>query len=191
MCEAGRIKHHLKHNLWRKECSIVFVGFQAAGTLGRVLLDGAKKVKIFDEEISVLAAIHNFTGLSAHADREGLLKWINSFDKKPDKVFITHGEDSVCDEFVKLLDELGFLAVAPLYKASYSLSNGELIDPGIKMEKKVFHEQKGKTVSLAYANLLDANELLSQVIHHNEGIANKDLGKFAEEIKRLAKNWDK
>jgi metallo-beta-lactamase family protein len=191
MCEAGRIKHHLKHNLWRKECSIVFVGFQAAGTLGRVLLDGAKKVKIFDEEISVLAAIHNFTGLSAHADREGLLKWINSFDKKPDKVFITHGEDSVCDEFVKLLDELGFLAVAPLYKASYSLSNGELIDPGIKMERKVFHEQKGKTVSLAYANLLDANELLSQVIHHNEGVPNKDLGKFAEAIITLAKNWDK
>jgi metallo-beta-lactamase family protein len=191
MCEAGRIRHHLKHNLWRKESSIVFVGFQAAGTLGRILLDGTKKVKLFDEEIAVLAAIHNFTGLSAHADKDGLLKWINSFDKKPNKVFITHGEDSVCDEFVKSLTELGFLAVAPLYKASYDLISGELIASGIEFEKKVFHEQKGEVVSLAYANLLDANELLSQVIRHNEGVPNKDLGKFAEEIKTLAKNWDR
>jgi len=131
MCEAGRIRHHLKHNLWKKECSIVFVGFQANGTLGRILLDGAKKVKLFGEEIAVLATIHNFTGMSAHADRNGLLKWINSFDKKPNKVFVTHGEDSVCDEFVKSLNELGFLAVAPLYKATYDLSNGELIASGI------------------------------------------------------------
>ena len=191
MCEAGRIKHHLKHNLWRRECSIVFVGFQAAGTLGRILLDGAKKVKIFNEEIVVLAAIHNFTGLSAHADRNGLLKWINSFDKKPDKVFVTHSEDSVCDEFVKTLNELGFSAVAPQYKSSYDLNNGEMIAPGIEFEKKVFNEQNGKTVSLAYANLLDANSLLSQVVRKNEGVANKDMGKFAEEIKKLAKNWDR
>jgi metallo-beta-lactamase family protein len=136
MCEAGRIRHHLKHNLWKKECSIVFVGFQANGTLGRMLLDGAKKVELFGEEIAVLATIHDFTGLSAHADRNGLLKWINSFDKKPDKVFVIHGENSVCDEFVKSLNELGFLAVAPLYKSIYDLSNGELIASGIEIEKK-------------------------------------------------------
>ncbi len=123
MCEAGRIRHHLKHNLWKKECSIVFVGFQVDGTLGRIILDGAKKVELLGEEITVLAAIHNLTGLSAHADRDGLLKWINSFDKKPDKVFVTHGEDSVCDEFVRHLNESGFLAVAPLYKSTYNLSN--------------------------------------------------------------------
>jgi metallo-beta-lactamase family protein len=191
MCEAGRIKHHLKHNLWRRECSIVFVGFQAVGTLGRILLDGAKKVKIFDEEIVVLATIYNFTGLSAHADRNGLLKWINSFDKKPDKVFVTHGEESVCEEFVKSLNELGFSATAPSYKARYDLSSGELVAPGIEFEKKVFHGQNGKVVSLAYANLLDANELLSQVIRNNEKVPNKDLGKFAEEITKLAKNWNR
>jgi metallo-beta-lactamase family protein len=191
MCEAGRIRHHLKHNLWRKECSIVFVGFQAAGTLGRLLLDGVKKVKIFDEEIAVLASIYNFTGLSAHADRNGLLKWIKSFNKKPDKVFITHGEESVCEGFVKSLIELGFASVAPSYKASYDLSSGELTAPGIEFAKKVFHGQKGRTVSLEYANLLDANELLSQVIHNNEKVTNKDLGKFAEEITKLAKNWDR
>jgi metallo-beta-lactamase family protein len=127
MCEGGRIRHHLKHNLSRKECSIVFVGFQVNGTLGRILLDGAKKVELFGEEIAVLAVIHNFTGMSAHADRDGLLKWINSFDKKPDKVFITHGEGFVCVEFVKSLNESGFLAIAPFYKSTYDLSNGEMI----------------------------------------------------------------
>ena len=137
MCEAGRIKHHLKHNLWRGECSIVFVGFQVDGTLGRMLLDGAKKVELFGEEIAVLATIHDFTGLSAHADRDRLLKWINSFDKKPNKVFVTHGEDSVCDIFVKSLNELWFLAVAPLYKAIYDLSDGELITSDIEIEKKM------------------------------------------------------
>jgi metallo-beta-lactamase family protein len=191
MCEAGRIRHHLKHNLWKKECSIVFVGFQAVGTLGRALLDGAKKVSILDEGISVLAAIYNFTGLSAHADRDGLLKWINCFEKKPDKVFITHGEDSVCDEFVKLLNDLGFAAVAPAYEAEYDLSSGELIASGFGNDKKVVPGQKGKTLSPAYVNLLHASELLSQAISNNEGAADKDLGKFAEEIVTLAKNWER
>jgi len=127
MCEAGRIRHHLKHNLRKKECSVVFVGFQVNGTLGRMLLDGAKKVELFGEEIAVLATIHNLTSLSAHADREGLLTWINSFDKKPDKVFITHGENSVCDGFARSLNEIGFLAVAPLYKSIYDLVKGELL----------------------------------------------------------------
>ncbi len=132
MCEGGRIRHHLKHNLWRKECSIVFVGFQANGTLGRILLEGADKVVIHGKEIPVLATIYNFTGLSAHADRKGLLKWINSFDKKPDKVFVVHGEESACDAFVRSLNEIGFSAVAPDFKAIYDLENGELIDPGIE-----------------------------------------------------------
>lgn len=138
MCEGGRIRHHLKHNLWREECSIVFVGFQVDGTLGRILLDGAKKVELFGEEIEVFATIYDFTGLSAHADRDGLLKWINSFDKKPSKVFVTHGENSVCNIFVKSLNEFGFSAVAPLYKSTYDLSNGELITAGIELVKKNF-----------------------------------------------------
>jgi len=131
MCDGGRIRHHLKFNLWKEECSIIFSGFQAYGTLGRELLDGAKEVTIYGEEISVLADIYNFTSLSAHADRDGLLKWINSFGKKPDKVFVTHGEDQVSDKFAEYLNELGFLAVAPLYKSVYSLSNGELVSPGV------------------------------------------------------------
>ena len=121
MCEGGRIGHHLKHNLWKKECSLVFVGFQAYGTLGREILDGAERVEVFGEEIAVKAAIYNFTGLSAHADRDGLFKWINSFVRKPDKVFVTHGEDSVCEQFTKTLEGMGFSAEAPLYKSVYKL----------------------------------------------------------------------
>ena len=86
---------------------------------------------------------------------------------------------------------MGFLAVAPLYKATYDLSNGNLITPGIETEKKVFHFEKAKAVSLAYANLLSASEQLSEAIHHSEGIADKDLEKFAKEVTALAKNWNK
>jgi metallo-beta-lactamase family protein len=191
MCEAGRIRHHLKYNLWRKESSIVFVGFQANGTLGRILLDGVKKVKLLGEDITVLASIYNFTGLSAHADRAGLLKWITSFDKKPDKVFVTHGEDSVCDEFVKALTEMGFLAVAPLYKSVYSLSSGELVTPGIEAEKKVEQIEKSGGFPSEYEDLLRASERLLDIVGRKEGSSKKDLAKFSQEITALAKNWDK
>lgn len=121
MCEGGRIKHHLKHNLWKKKCAVIFVGYQAIGTLGRELLDGAKRVEIYRDEIAVKASIYNFTGLSAHADREGLLKWLGCFEKKPDKIFVVHGEESVTETFVRSLEELGFSAVAPEYKEVYDL----------------------------------------------------------------------
>ena len=83
MCEAGRIRHHLNHNLWRKECTILFVGYQAKGTLGRIILEGAKSVNLFGEEIEIQAEIRRLAGISGHADNNGLLKWIGSFEKKP------------------------------------------------------------------------------------------------------------
>lgn len=104
MCEAGRIKHHLKHNLWRKECSIVFVGYQGEGTLGRAIVDGAKKVKIFGEEIAVNAKVYNLHGLSGHADRNGLYEWITGFVKKPKKVFLVHGDAESMFSFKELLE---------------------------------------------------------------------------------------
>lgn len=99
MCEAGRIRHHLKHNLWREECSIIFTGFQAEGTLGRQIIEGAKTVKLFGETISVRAKIYTIGGLSAHADREGLMDWLAHFRIKPKKIFITHGEEKVSMDF--------------------------------------------------------------------------------------------
>jgi metallo-beta-lactamase family protein len=99
MCDAGRIKHHLKHNLWRPESSIIFVGFQAVGTLGRRISEGAKSVRIFDEEIAVHAHIETIEGFSGHADRDGLLAWIEAMKKKPVKILLAHGEAEVIEHF--------------------------------------------------------------------------------------------
>ena len=100
MCEAGRIRHHLKHNLWRKESTIVFVGYQSVGTLGRSLLEGTDSVKLFGETIEVKAEIVKISGISSHADKKGLLDWVRGFQEKPPvQVFVVHGEDHVCDSF--------------------------------------------------------------------------------------------
>jgi len=114
MCTAGRIKHHLKHNLWRKECSVVIVGFQAQGTLGRKIVDGARRVKVFGEDIAVAADVYTIGGLSAHADREDLLAWAGRFESPPGTVLVAHGEESVSLEFAGTLrSRLGWEAEVP------------------------------------------------------------------------------
>jgi metallo-beta-lactamase family protein len=94
MCDAGRIKHHLKYNLSRPECSILITGFQAERTLGRRLVDGVKLVRIFGQDVRVRAKIHTIGGLSAHADQADIINWLRQFQKTPDKVFVVHGEMS-------------------------------------------------------------------------------------------------
>ena len=101
MCEAGRVRHHLKHNLWREECSIVFVGFQAQGTLGRQIVDGAKTVKLFGEVVAVRARVYTIGGLSAHADKNGLMDWLTHFNVKPKKIFVVHGEEKTSIDFAQ------------------------------------------------------------------------------------------
>ncbi|HKK96455.1 MAG TPA: MBL fold metallo-hydrolase [Anaerovoracaceae bacterium] len=105
MCEAGRIRHHLKHNLWNKNSSIVFVGYQAEGTLGRRLVEGIKEVTLFGEEIQVNAEIHNLEGFSGHADRNGLVEWLSAFEVNPKKVFLVHGEMQPKREFAEYVKE--------------------------------------------------------------------------------------
>ena len=95
MCDAGRIRHHLKHNLWREECTICFGGYQAVGTLGRKLIEGAEFVKLFGENITVNAHIVTLKGISGHADMNGLLAWLKGFEKKPERIMVVHGEDAV------------------------------------------------------------------------------------------------
>jgi len=113
MCEGGRIRHHLKHNLWRPECSVVFVGFQGRGTLGRRIVDRAKSVHILGEEIAVKASIYTINGFSAHADQTELIEWLSGFQDSPE-VFIVHGEAEVEKAFGEIIKErLGFTTHIP------------------------------------------------------------------------------
>jgi metallo-beta-lactamase family protein len=113
MCEGGRIRHHLKHNLWRSQCSIVFAGFQARGTLGRRIVDGARMVHIFGEEIAVKAAVYTLGGFSAHADQKELLDWLSAFNNSP-QVFVVHGEEETSLAFADLVrEQYGFVTHVP------------------------------------------------------------------------------
>jgi metallo-beta-lactamase family protein len=112
MCDAGRIKHHLRWNLPRSECAVLITGFQAAGTLGRRLVDGARKVRIFNEDIAVRARLHTIGGLSAHADRGGLLAWLRGFSRAPGRSFVVHGERDTAVGFSDAIrSELGWTSV--------------------------------------------------------------------------------
>lgn len=190
MCEAGRIRHHLKHNLWRQECTILFVGYQAIGTLGRMLVDGTPEVKLFGETINVRAQIKTLAGLSGHADKNGLIEWLQSFKKMPAKVFIVHGEDSVTESFAACLrDEYGYDTYAPYSGAVY-----DLIDNCIDfdaMPVPIAPKKKAQKSSDVFARLLAAGQHLLAVIKRNEGGANKDLARFADQITSLADKWDR
>ncbi|MBR5508502.1 MAG: MBL fold metallo-hydrolase [Lachnospiraceae bacterium] len=191
MCEAGRIKHHLKHNLWRPECAILFVGYQAHGTLGRSLLEGADYVKLFGETIEVKAEIIRLDGVSGHADKTGLLNWVNAFTPTPRMVFIVHGEDEVCDHFAACLNaEHGIPAFAPFSGALYDL----IADVWIKEGQKIYvstEKPSTKRKNEVFARLIEAGKRLMQVIYHNEGGANKDLAKFTSQIHSLCDKWDR
>ena len=187
MCDAGRIRHHLKHNLWREECTIVFVGFQAAGSLGRALIEGKQNVRLFGEDVAVRAKIVNFKGLSSHADRDHLLDWVDHFDPRPDHVFVVHGEEEVAAKFASDLRERGFDAHAPEYTEEYDLLKNRVARAGIPAPKK--KESKWMAGSPAYRRLEEAGRLLLEVIRQNKGGTNKDLGKFADQILALVQKW--
>lgn len=192
MCEAGRIRHHLKHNLWREESVILFIGYQAVNTLGRSLLEGAKEVKLFGDTIQVKAEIRRLEGMSGHADRNGLDKWIGAFEEKPKQVFVVHGEDAVCDLYADHLKEkYGICALAPFSGAEFDLIRNEWIRAGEKIPIPKKDSSKKKQPSGVYARLLAAGQRLLTVIKHNEGGANKDLAKFADQINSLCDKWDR
>lgn len=191
MCDAGRIRHHLKHNLWRPECTIIFTGYQSIGTLGRSLLEGSREVKLFGESINVEAHIEKMDGMSSHADMEGLINWLNAYEEKPREVFLVHGDDQVCDSFRQRLEkEYGYKVAAPFSGSSFDLAAGKWIEEteGIRVEKTV---ETVKRVAGVYARLFAAGERLLSVIRHNEGGANKDLARFADQINSLCDKWDR
>ncbi len=141
MCEAGRIKHHLKHNLWDKKSSIVFVGYQAEGTLGKLLVDGQKDVMIMGEEIHVAAEIHNLQGFSGHADKEGLIEWLRGFHKKPGQIFLVHGEDDSKHAFAESVkEELGYECIVVEGVSEFELKKDSVVS--VKESVKEFVDQE-------------------------------------------------
>ena len=218
MCEAGRIRHHLKHNLWRPECTVLFVGYQSNGTLGRSLVDGAKQVKLFGEPIEVNARIDVLAGKSGHADQNGLINWVNSFSPKPQQVFVVHGEDGVTDTFAQLLAEKhGHTTAAPYNGEAWDLLTLKKVQEGNhqriqKMQKEVAaadaqpansspsHEEKKQdakqkkeyqNVSQTYAQLLVAMDKLQDVVERMKNRSRKDQGKMTNYIYNLIRRYGK
>lgn len=138
MCEAGRIRHHLKHNLWNPKSSIVFVGYQAEGTLGRMLVEGADSVMLFGEEIHVNAEIYNLEGFSGHADRDGLLSWLSGFREKPSEIFLVHGEAESKLEFAKIIkQELGYEPTVVQGFSEFELVNHKIVNKEQAMKEAI------------------------------------------------------
>jgi len=188
MCDAGRIRHHLKHNLWRQECAVVFVGYQGEGTLGRRLLEGAKSVKLFGEEIAVNARIINFPGLSSHADRDHLLEWVGRFSPTPEHVFVVHGDAPVTEIFADTLNERGIPAHAPLYEEVYDLLSNEMLEKGKVIERKP-KSGGASAASPAFVRLQDTARALDALIAASRGRPNKDLADLANQINQIMEKW--
>lgn len=187
MCEAGRIRHHLKHNLWREECTILFVGYQSNGTLGRAIIEGATEVKLFGEPIEVRARIAQMHGMSGHADKQGLIDWLEAFEEKPKKVFVVHGEDSVCTQFTECLKiEYGQRAYAPYSGSEFDLIANRFTYEGVPIPVK----KKTKILNGVYARLVAAGQRLVAIISKSDGMANKDMAKFADQIIALCDKYD-
>lgn len=190
MCEAGRIRHHLKHNLWREECTVVFVGYQVPGTLGNLLLNGATEVKLFGETVQVRAEILNLPGISGHADRDHLTAWVKGMKEKPKRIFVVHGEDTVTDHFAAhISEETGVEATAPYSGDIYDLLQNACVAEGSR--KPAEKKKKTKTVNTVFERLVAAGQRLIAVIHKNKEIANKDMAKFADQINALCDKWDR
>ena len=189
MCEAGRIRHHLKHNLWRKESTVLFVGYQSEGTVGRKLIDGAAAVKLFGEEIAVHAQIVQIAGISGHADRDMMLGWLGSMKTPPKKVYVNHGEDTVTDFFAQTIEEsLHIPAVAPYPGDEFDLTTGECTAKGVI--RKVTKVSDGRRkANAAFDRLIAAGKRLLDVINVSRGLSNKELAKFTDQINSLCDKY--
>jgi len=183
MCDAGRIKHHLKYNLWRKESSIVFVGYQAEGTLGKSIVGGAKIVKIFGESIAVKAHIYNLEGLSGHADRNGLFNWIEGFMEKPKEILLVHGDKKAQESFQLLLNSKGYSS--RIVESGEEFYINEKPDEAHKTDKtyragKTYRANRDYKVYKADENL--RNKLIKDIKEINN-IETLDKGKLLDIIK--------
>lgn len=165
----------------------MFVGYQSVGTLGRSLVEGADEVRLFGEPIQVRAQIKQLRGLSGHADKEGLIEWLSAFKEKPKKVFVVHGEDSVCVSFAECLRvEHGQRAYAPYSGTVFNLLSNEFEYEA----QPVMRKKKDKPASGVYARLLAAAQRLLALVKKSDGLANKDMARFADQINSICDKWE-
>ena len=186
MCEAGRIKHHLKHNLWKPENTILFVGYQAAGSLGRRLLDGANYVTLFGESVKVAAQIRQLPGMSGHADQKGLQIWIQHVQNVK-KVFVSHGETAAADTFTALLNEQNISAYAPYSGTEFDLLSGQFL---YEAEPVYLEKPKSAKASATYDRLQIALDRVTAYIQNARGYSNKELAKMADQLTQLCNKWE-
>lgn len=172
MCDAGRIRHHLKHNLWNRKSSIIFVGYQAEGTLGRLLLDGAKEVTLFGENVQVNAQIHNLEGFSGHADKDGLFAWLSGFQKVPKHVFLVHGEEESKKAFACTVKEkLGYDPIVVTEQSEYVLEKDEIVDSRI-IENDGLQEE---IISNTQDTLTDIHSRIEDILYNAKLAVGKDI----------------
>ena len=197
MCEGGRIRHHLKHNLWDSRNTILFAGYQANGTLGRMIFDGADSVRIFGEQIDVKAEIALLAGISGHADRDGLLRWLSGFEKKPSFIFVNHGDDDSCTGFANIITErTGIPAAAPFSGSEYDLLKKEwirLTDPVFRSKTRQNASESTvnrKKKESAYSELREAVQALDQYTKALSGHSNRELKELTERILSLISDQD-
>lgn len=192
MCDAGRIRHHLKHNLWRPECSVVFAGYQAEGTLGRILLDGADTIKLFGETIDVKAHIETMQAMSSHADQAGLLQWISAYNTAPSRVFLVHGNDAAMEGFShKMKETLGYEPDTPYSGSVFDLASNKWITltTPIPFVKDNAASNSVIQKDTAYGRLMAAYNKLLVAVQANQHGTNKDLAKFTSQILNLYEKW--
>ena len=191
MCDAGRIRHHLKYNLWRADSAVVFVGFQSPGTLGRTLLDGTPSVKLFGEDVAVRAKVVNFQGLSSHADHDHLLDWIGHFKEPlPQHVFVVHGDREVAPVFAQAVSQLGFTAHAPQYTEEYDLLTCTQLTAGYLPQRKARTFDGAPRVTAAYQKLVQLGDSLVGLIRRSKGRDNKTLAAFAEALRKVLDKFE-
>ena len=185
MCEAGRIRHHLKHNLWRNECTVLFVGYQAIGTLGHAILNGAKRVRIFGEDIAVNAHVAVLGNTSSHADRVGLMRWLDAYDTRPERVFVVHGGGDNAEKWADdVRKQFAFNAVAPMFSESYDLLKNVRIKEGYIPE---LHSRQ--TPNTVYKYLLESGGRIGELIKNFKGRTNSETKKFVRELDDLFKRY--
>lgn len=182
MADAGRVLHHLKHNLWRPEASILFVGFQAEGSLGRRLVDGAKRVKVLGEQISVRANIYDLEGFSAHADQEQLIEWLKNLSCRPTNLFIVHGEYDAARQFAEVLQkEFGFSTYIPQYGETAVIEGSEWrVEETAILQKIPAIKEIRDHLRVFERNYFEYKARIEQLV-------SKDANKLPEVVRRLEK----